>query len=54
MGMVLTLISLLQNMKYYKVAKMASTQESPTKHSLYSYASIVKHIRDTEQFLLST
>ena len=44
MEMVLTLISLLQNMKYYKVAKMASTQEPPTKHTLYSYAIIVQHI----------
>ena len=50
MGMVLTLISLLQNMKYYKVTKMASTQEPPTKHTLYGYASIVKHIRDTISF----
>ena len=54
MGMVLTLIYLLQNMKYYKVAKMANTHEPPTKHTLYSYASIVKHIWDTKQFLLST
>ena len=33
---------------------MSNTQEPPTKHTLYSYASIVKHIRDTKQFLLRT
>ena len=59
MGMVLTLIHLLLNMKYYKFAKMASSQEPPTKSIVYSlasrsYASIVKYTWDTKQFLLST